>query len=147
MSYLKYLVTEATEATEARVRLDFWLIYARTLEKYVTEFAEPQANFEALCREAKSLPDSSNEANTRFKILDRLLYDCLAWSKEEAEREKSQGQEYTDYELQSPPIAILEAKKVGLTFSIPVSKRPSLYRPVKDIAAASVECEKAINQA
>lgn len=112
----------------------------------MVDFSEAKENLLALTVSSGEFRAEENEANTRFKIIDRLLFDCLSWPTDEVDHEKSQGQEYTDYELQSPPIAILEAKRFGLAFKIPVTKRPSLYRPVKDIASASSECEKAINQ-
>lgn len=111
------------------------------------DFSDARKNAEDLAVEIQGLSKDTNEADTRFKIIDRIIYDCLDWDKSHVSYEKSQGQEFTDYELMTPPIAILEAKRLGATFRIPVSKRPSLYKRVKDIASASHECEKAIHQA
>lgn len=60
-----------------------------------------------------------NEAQTRFDIIDKVLFDCLDWSKEETKVERSCGGKYTDYELGRKKLAVVEAKKEGLSFKIP----------------------------
>lgn len=66
---------------------------------------------ENLRRLIDSLSEGSdrNESQTRFHIIDIVLKDCLGWEGEiEVENYEEKG--FTDYELGSPRIAILEAK-------------------------------------
>lgn len=60
-----------------------------------------------------------NEAQTRFDIIDKVLFDCLDWSRDEAKVERSVEGKYTDYELGRKKIAVVEAKREGLSFNIP----------------------------
>lgn len=56
-----------------------------------------------------------NEATTRLQLIDRLLFECLAWNKEDCVAEEPYGKEYTDYSLYSPwRSLIIEAKKEGI---------------------------------
>lgn len=110
------------------------------------EFAEAKENARRLANDFGNAPEL-NEADTRFHIIDRLLFECLDWPSDEVHLEKAQGQEYSDYELHTPPLAILEAKRTAVTFRIPITRRSALFRQIKDIASASPECSKAINQA
>jgi len=59
-----------------------------------------------------------HEAQTRFRVTDRVLFDCLGWCREtEVVIEKSEGQRFTDDELGKPRrLAILEAKREDVQF-------------------------------
>src|ERR1019366_8760739 len=58
--------------------------------------------------------DPKNEATTRLQLIDRLLFECLGWSKDDVVLEESQGKEYADYTFSMPRrILIVEAKKEG----------------------------------
>ena len=60
-----------------------------------------------------------NEAQTRFDLIDTVLFECLDWSKDETKVERSSDGKYTDYELGRKRLAVVEAKKEGLSFKIP----------------------------
>jgi len=58
-----------------------------------------------------------NEANTRFKLIDGLLIDCLNWEKTDISCEDSYEGKYTDYVLSLfRSVAVVEAKKSGNFF-------------------------------
>ena len=69
--------------------------------------------------ESDSERGDRNEAQTRFDIIDKVLFDCLDWSREETKVERSFDGKYTDYELGRKKLAVVEAKKEGLSFKIP----------------------------
>lgn len=58
---------------------------------------------------------NQNESQTRFFIIDYILFECLGWRKDEVSIEKNEENKFTDYELGKPRIAILEAKREGKT--------------------------------
>jgi predicted type IV restriction endonuclease len=61
-----------------------------------------------------------NEAQTRLELIDRLLFDCLGWDKEDCSVEESYEGTYADYILGRPErLAVLEAKREGVTFELP----------------------------
>lgn len=84
-----------------------------------------------------------NEATTRLQVIDSLLFDCLGWDKRDVIVESPHDHTYTDYELGKPfKFAIWEAKKEGITFSLPagmtggIHKLPTLLSGEPLIAAA-----------
>ncbi|MCU4611006.1 P-loop NTPase family protein [Acinetobacter ursingii] len=88
-----------------------------------------------------------NEAQTRFDLIDELLLKCFAWEKHEIFLEHAEGRTYTDYELGSPKIAIIEAKKEGVSFDLPIQAKPILKKSIKSIFISSPEAKEAIEQA
>ena len=58
-----------------------------------------------------------NEAETRFKLIDDLLFH-VGWRKNEFHLERYENGVYTDYELGRPKQAILEAKRTEKQFDI-----------------------------
>lgn len=89
-----------------------------------------------------------NEAQTRFHIIDKVLFDCFGWCPEsEVEIEKSEDQQFTDYELGKPQrLAILEAKREGIQFEIPAGASEKLITDVQSIRRVSKEAKKAVDQ-
>ena len=84
-----------------------------------------------------------NEATTRLHLIDRLLFECLGWNREDCKAEESYGKEYTDYSLYSPwRSLIIEAKKEGIYFELPPGyvgleySLKSLFKDSPDIASA-----------
>lgn len=62
-----------------------------------------------------------NEATTRLQLIDRLLFECLGWDYDQVTAEDSHEGKFADYTLYAPvPTAILEAKREGMTFELPV---------------------------
>lgn len=69
----------------------------------------------------------ANEAETRLKIIDEIVFAVLGWSKEEVhveERVSEDGETtFADYIVRTMSTAILiEAKSVGTAFSLPSNK-------------------------
>lgn len=98
---------------------------------------------------ASITPDTDfNEAQTRFHVIDRVLFECLGWCREtEVEIENSENQKFTDYELGKPNrLAILEAKREGIQFEIPAGTAKKLVTDLRSITRVSGEAEKAIVQ-
>jgi hypothetical protein len=61
-----------------------------------------------------------NEADTRLQLIDRLLFDCLGWSRDRAGLEDPEGGEYADYVLDKKARRlVVEAKREGVTFELP----------------------------
>ncbi|MDD2540997.1 MAG: hypothetical protein PHH28_08125 [Desulfuromonadaceae bacterium] len=71
-----------------------------------------------------------NEADTRGKIIDFILRDCLGWSEQLIKRETHTDVGYTDYQLRinNIPIITIEAKRSGMYFDIPTSKNSRNYK-------------------
>lgn len=70
-----------------------------------------------------------NEATTRLHLIDSLLFECLAWNREDCVAEEAHAGEYTDYSLFAPHRSlIVEAKKEGLHFELPVGMAKSVYQ-------------------
>lgn len=70
--------------------------------------------------EAYSAVGNMNEATTRIQIIDRLLFECLGWHPSDVVAEDHYAGEYVDYALGQGPDVILEAKREGAYFRLPV---------------------------
>lgn len=89
-----------------------------------------------------------NESQTRFHIIDKVLTECLGWDREVIEVERHENKNgFTDYELGKPRIAILEAKREGEVFEIPVGLSKKLTIDLNSLRKVSAETSKAIDQA
>lgn len=95
-------------------------------------------------------PDSPhwNEAQNRFQFIDRLLVECLGWQKPDISVEQfDEAGGRSDYLLgQSPPKAILEAKREAAYFEIPPKASRATVRKMGPILAASKEFKEAVVQ-
>jgi len=88
-----------------------------------------------------------NEAENRFKFVDRLLTECLTWEKPEIETEVLDGfGGKADYILGRPPKAVLEAKKEAKHFDLPPQGKPSLVRKLKPLLQTSKNFDEAVRQ-
>lgn len=86
-------------------------------------FEQGQKNLEALVDWYKSTvsQQSRNEATTRLHLIDRLLFECLGWDREDCKAEERLGSQYTDYSFNCPErLLIVEAKREGIYFELPV---------------------------
>jgi hypothetical protein len=74
-----------------------------------------------------------NEATTRLRVIDTILFDILYWPKNIVETEKyCRAEGYADYVffLNGRPAMVLEAKKSGMSFVLPdrtFEDRPYLF--------------------
>lgn len=112
----------------------------------VATLAEGEKALRALILQLKDSSDM-NEAQTRFHIIDKVIFDCLAWDRDEVEVEKSEGGKFTDYELGRPRLAILEAKREGVVFKIPAGLSKTLVSDLPSIMKISESASSAIKQA
>jgi len=112
----------------------------------LTTFSEGHT---ALVRLISSLDlnTDKNEAQTRFHIIDKVLFECLGWSRDEVEVEKSENRKFSDYELGKPRMAILEAKREGQSFEIPAGISKKLTTDLPSLMKISPEASSAITQA
>ncbi len=61
-----------------------------------------------------------NEADTRFRIIDTIFFDCLEWPKTSVNMEERLERKYADYTFVADArVAILEAKREGHHFELP----------------------------
>jgi hypothetical protein len=106
--------------------------------------------FERMSELAAVMEESSlgrNEATTRLQLVDRLLFDCLGWSKDAAELEDHVEGEYADYVLDSSARRlVVEAKREGAWFKLPqglprISKLEALYGLAGTVSRALEQVE------
>jgi hypothetical protein len=84
-------------------------------------FAELQQRFEALV----TLPAGANEADTRLKVLDVMLFDILDWEKTDVDTEHyCRAVGYADYvfSIQKTIALVVEAKRSEIEFLIPEAR-------------------------
>jgi len=75
---------------------------------------------------------SANEANTRLKVIDRIVFEILGWKRSDVEVEEHVSEDgestYADYVLRTAMTAIvIEAKKVGQSIA-PQSVKTVFYK-------------------
>jgi hypothetical protein len=99
-----------------------------------------------LLAEVAAEPHNWNEAETRLKIIDKVIMGCLGWPEREVTVERASDSEYTDYELGKPLVCIWEAKREGKTFELPVRISTSILHKISSIMSMSKDCREAILQ-
>ena len=73
-----------------------------------------------------------NEATTRLQVIDRLLFEALGWQRSECIAEERFEGQFTDYTMISPNrLLIVEAKREGIYFELPLEERPTPLRPIR----------------
>lgn len=95
--------------------------------------------------ELNSLTKLENESTTRLRAIDTILFDILAWDKNQVEAEKyCRAKGYADYIffLNESPCLVLEAKRSGIDFVIPA--RSFEDRPYA-LGLLGKECPQAMN--
>ncbi|ACY13634.1 hypothetical protein [Haliangium ochraceum] len=70
----------------------------------------------------------ANEAETRLKVIDEVLFNVLGWSKDDVsveERVSEDGETtFADYIIRTATVQVLvEAKKVGVAFELPTTRK------------------------
>jgi len=69
-----------------------------------------------------------NEATTRLHLIDRLLFECLGWNREDCKTEERINGKYIDYSFYcSGCLFIVEAKREGVYFELPVGTESLRY--------------------
>lgn len=88
-----------------------------------------------------------NEATTRLALIDRLLFDCLGWGRDDADLEDHERGQYADYVLsRQRRRLVVEAKREGATFELPegldqIANVEALYALGGEVAAALEQVE------
>lgn len=91
---------------------------------------------------------SLSEADTRCKIIDPLLIECLNWDEGDIIREEHSDSGFVDYifKINDRPLFIIEAKKEGDHFIIPDNFKNRLYK-INGVISKCKELISAIEQA
>lgn len=104
-----------------------------------------EAGRERLQQLVANFPDAErvrNEAETRLQVINRLLFECLGWSLDDAEVEHHESRQYADYVLDSHlRLLVVEAKREGRVFALPtdlsrVTTLEALYGRNADLTEA-----------
>lgn len=109
---------------------------------------EGYRNLQKILKEVGDRPPDWNEADTRFHIIDRILTECLGWSKE-PERfkvEQHTDGDFRDYVLGLPELVVWEAKRTGIYFDFPADIEKKNVQTVQSIFIASKTAEAAMRQ-
>jgi hypothetical protein len=90
-----------------------------------------------------------NEATTRLRVIDTILFDVLKWDKLSVETEKHSRAGYLDYIFGRSPAysLVLEAKREGVEFVLPSHKYPADAVPFALIARECLPAADALRQA
>ncbi len=110
------------------------------------EFSLAQAALRSLIEEFSPLGDLSNEAQTRFSFIDRVLRECLGWELN-VKVEVYEGGERSDYECGVPRQLIVEAKRPGTPFAFPPrGKNASARQKLRSIVDFNTQTKDGIEQ-
>lgn len=120
------------------------------MTRYTTDYEYARQKLEELAIYFNNTKETERtESTTRLHLIDSLFFECLGWNKDDVKLEVSQGQDYTDYEFFiAKRVMILEAKKEGKYFQIPLEKKrfkysiPSLCKDSKDLKSAIEQVER-----
>jgi len=86
----------------------------------VGDYEGCRRNLEGLVAWYAQQSKTRNEATTRLHLIDTLIFECLAWRREEVRAEEHNRAGFADYTFRCPRrILILEAKKEGDYFQLP----------------------------
>lgn len=91
---------------------------------------------------------SANEATTRKRLIDSILEEILGWSKTAdinyEERTSEDGEtKFADYVIKTPATSlIVEAKRAGITFSVPPNQKTCLLGGVVSETPAGEACRQ-----
>lgn len=87
-----------------------------------------------------------NEADTRFRFIDTILTQCLNWELKNIDNEDVKDGNYADYKLNLfRSVAVLEAKRIGNYFELPVGKK-KIIMSLKSICKDNANIKAALLQ-
>jgi hypothetical protein len=127
---------------------DLSALYATRLVVSPTPYDVAFGRIRDLAADMVAAEKSRNEATTRLQLIDRLIFDCLGWSREEALLEDHEDGEYADYVLdRAVRLLVVEAKREGAWFELPthlarVTRLDALYALRGGVAAALDQVEQ-----
>jgi len=113
----------------------------------VDRYEDGRKVIENLDVEFKALDkDKFNEADTRFRFIDKILTECLLWEPKDINNEDVKNSHYADYKLNLfRPVAVWEAKRTGNYFELPVGIN-KLVIPLKSICKDNPTIKDALIQ-
>ena len=91
------------------------------------DLTDGKAALARLLSDLHAEPIDFNEADTRHRILDRIIHECLGWDRAHTSVERRVNDEYSDYELGAPAKVLVEAKRSGLYFDIPIEPKENVF--------------------
>jgi hypothetical protein len=117
----------------------------------MSRFDKGRERARQLCEEFKRLEaDALNEAATRLRFVDAILFECLDWDRTQVSVERHDGTgNYSDYLLQpdGSALGVVEAKKAGVYFVLPVEqKRASRKRRLSAVRGLDENVSNAVQQ-
>ena len=89
-----------------------------------------------------------SESDSRAKIIDPIFKDCLGWDEDDIKREEHVHRGFVDYifHIKNRPIFVLEAKKIGDSFVIPLGLKKRRYK-ISGSISTDRKIKEAIDQA
>jgi GTPase SAR1 family protein len=109
----------------------------------MADYEQCESNFADLVAWYGAHAGSRNEATTRLHLIDRLIFDCLGWSRDQVIAEDRLAGQYADYTFVFPRrMLIVEAKREGISFEFPLGQDrleysiPSMFRASASLKSA-----------
>lgn len=91
-------------------------------------------NFKKIADRVKDYGSFLSESDTRVKIIDEILKNCLDWDETNIVREEHVHKGFIDYKLKiAGKGLIIEAKKIGIPFTLPVGVNYTSNLKIKDL--------------
>jgi len=114
----------------------------------LTDFEQGKSEMERLVKWASSnyFGLKRNEADTRLHLIDKLLFDCLGWTREDCHAEERYEGKFTDYAFLTPRKLVVEAKREGIYFELPAGFGRRVCK-IATITEADKPIDAAIRQA
>jgi predicted type IV restriction endonuclease len=91
---------------------------------------------------------NASEADTRVKVIDRILKEVLGWKENQISREDKVSAGFVDYKLSAldKPTLVIEAKREGIYFELPRKLENSRKYKISGALKSSPEVQSAIEQ-
>ena len=112
-------------------------------------YEEAEKNLNTLITWYKNNSENLNEADTRFKLIDRLFCECLGWNKDDIKLEERviTTDKYCDYVfIDVHKLMIAEAKRENINFEIPISDKNRTIYLLASLCRANDNLKKAVDQ-
>ncbi|TGE27313.1 hypothetical protein [Hymenobacter metallicola] len=111
------------------------------------DYEQSRSNMEKLDALCSASDHERNEDTTRIQMIDALLLECLGWSRENLITEESYQGKYADYILTiHRPVAILEAKREGDYFTLPIGITNNNIYSLKTLCKDNKNLKDALEQ-
>ncbi len=114
-------------------------------DEALDKIEEIYRQFGQFCRQR----GAASEADTRHKIIDRVLHEVLNWPHEQVSLEKRADNGIIDYVLHTAarPLVVVEAKKSGTTWHIPLGRLSKRIYELSGVIKKEKDLNSAIEQA